>query len=569
MDTLRGNFGNLTGDTSPDDDAYLEDDDTIEAPPGPVGQDERRMQVRAYNHWASLLDERNFPSISDLKPDELPDFGPFSVLLDFTGGIENPGISYLGEEIAEECGTQTGIGRLDDIPSRSLLSRITDHYMQILANQAPIGFEAEFINQREKTILYRGILLPFSSDDETIDFIYGVINWKELADAQTTDELLLEIDQALAKAPEPVEPEANTDLSEELSAPQPSIDPIADWADGPGTETAGEHFSEDAEEAFDDVVDLSGFEDDGEASLQDDDPSELPTPGFGSLTGGGFAAGKSSAKRDALTDAQPPHIAEPVVEFPAEENPAPQADAFDKAKLLQGDDAAEREEAPVTGALDALHDSPIELPDFAPETLADWLALARESASEARATEDRSRRALYDAIGQAYDFALAVDQAPEEFAEILSDAGLEVQDRAPMTPIVKLVFGVDYDKTRLTEYAAALSFAKREGVAQGEMAVFVAQFDGGLKGVVAAERAVRRSDSGKPAKAQPAVRGKIAKTLRTMQPVSLDSIDAQGEEFALVMVRREADGSLCVIGEVPADNALVAKAARKLAEHAN
>src|SRR3546814_12375597 len=69
--------------------------------------------------------------------------------------------------------------------------------MQILANQAPIGFEAEFVNQRDVTILYRGILLPFSSDNETIDFIYGVINWKEVADAAEADELLLEIDQAL------------------------------------------------------------------------------------------------------------------------------------------------------------------------------------------------------------------------------------------------------------------------------------------------------------------------------------------------------------------------------------
>ena len=86
---------------------------------------------------------------------------------------------------------------LSDIPSRSLLSRITDHYMQILANQAPIGFEAEFVNQRGATILYRGILLPFSSDGEAIDFIYGVINWKEMADQMTTDELMLEIDQAL------------------------------------------------------------------------------------------------------------------------------------------------------------------------------------------------------------------------------------------------------------------------------------------------------------------------------------------------------------------------------------
>ncbi|MCU7231412.1 hypothetical protein NR514_27175, partial [Escherichia coli] len=126
---------------------------------------------------------------------------------------ENPAVQYLGAELAVECGADGEIESLADVPARSLLSRITDHYMQILANQAPIGFEAEFVNQRGATILYRGILLPFSSDEDTIDFIYGVINWKEIADQHTTDELMLEIDQALdpdgpaAAGPPPARPD--------------------------------------------------------------------------------------------------------------------------------------------------------------------------------------------------------------------------------------------------------------------------------------------------------------------------------------------------------------------------
>ena len=71
-----------------------------------------------------------------------------------------------------------------DVPAASLLSRLTDHYMQIIANRAPIGFEAEFVNQREENICYRGILMPFSSDGDAIDFIYGVINWKTVAEAE-------------------------------------------------------------------------------------------------------------------------------------------------------------------------------------------------------------------------------------------------------------------------------------------------------------------------------------------------------------------------------------------------
>src|SRR5690606_18840760 len=115
-----------------------------------------------------------------------------------------------------------------DVPPRSLLSRITDHYMQILANQAPIGFEAEFVNQRGTTILYRGILLPFSSDDETIDFIYGVINWKEMADQRTADALLLEIGQSLEESDD------DDDTGEVV--PRKDDTPLTDWADGPAAD---------------------------------------------------------------------------------------------------------------------------------------------------------------------------------------------------------------------------------------------------------------------------------------------------------------------------------------------
>ena len=61
----------------------------------------------------------------------------------------------------------------------------------------------------------------------------------------------------------------------------------------------------------------------------------------------------------------------------------------------------------------------------------------------------------------AYDFAIATKRVPDDYAEILADAGVKGQARAPMTPIVKLVFGADYDKARLTEFAAALSYGER------------------------------------------------------------------------------------------------------------
>jgi len=148
-----------------------------------IGTDERRMHVRAYNHWVSLLNGRDFPTIDDLDSSEVEDFAAHSVLLDFTCGHDNPAIPYVGPAIRDECGLNDDMRNISDVPSRSLLSRLTDHYMQIIANRSPVGFEAEFDNPAGETICYRGILMPFSSDGDAIDFIYGVINWKHVGEA--------------------------------------------------------------------------------------------------------------------------------------------------------------------------------------------------------------------------------------------------------------------------------------------------------------------------------------------------------------------------------------------------
>src|SRR4051812_15082353 len=208
-----------------------------------IGTDERRMHVRAYNYWVSLLEGRDFPSIDDLESSDVEDFGAHSVLLDFTCGRDNPAVPYIGADIRDECGLDDDTRNTADVPSRSLLSRLTDHYMQIIANRAPIGFEAEFVNQREESICYRGILMPFSSDGEAIDFIYGVINWKSGSGAapaasapvvEAEDEDVLLLDEAVV-ADAPAQPEA---AAEEEIAPEAESAPAEHvaWEDGPSAE---------------------------------------------------------------------------------------------------------------------------------------------------------------------------------------------------------------------------------------------------------------------------------------------------------------------------------------------
>ena len=167
---------------------------TIEAPPPAIGSAERRMNVRAFDHWVSLLDGRAFPSIGDLDFAALDDIESRSVLLDYRAGHAKPAVSRIGRVLREECGVAETIGTVTDVPRGSLLSRLTDHYLEILGVRAPIGFEAEFTNREGLPTLYRGILMPFSSDGQAIDHVLGVINWKHLAAGRIEDQLRAEIE---------------------------------------------------------------------------------------------------------------------------------------------------------------------------------------------------------------------------------------------------------------------------------------------------------------------------------------------------------------------------------------
>ena len=380
-----------------------------------IGNDERRMHVRAYNYWASLLGGREFPSIEDLDGRDVSDFSDHSLLLDFTASTEDPATSFIGAAIRAECEIGDEVRTIADVPPRSLLSRLTDHWLQIIANRAPIGFEAEFTNQRGHDICYRGILMPFSSDGQTIDFIYGVINWKD---------------------------------SEGGAAPvQPPV------------------------QADDEVLDL--------------------TEPFGIV---GFAND------------------------------------------------------------DDLEAAPLD----ADAGLADRLSAARETVEVLKAADGRSRAALYRALSLAYDFAVASRRVPDDYAELLDDSGIKAQARAPMTPIVKLVFGIDYDKARLTEFAAALAHAERWEVDFEGFLPFIEGFPGGLKGLVAAERGARRPDSkadNRADRARVKLRGATAQPLSTL---------AGNDEFTLVLVRRDATGKVEPVCAVP-DLSLLEKAMAKLA----
>src|SRR3569833_679168 len=104
MDSVRGFVEDAVYGSS-----TVDEEDSIEALLE-IGVDERRMHVRAYNYWVSLLDGKPYPAIRDLDPHQLEDFGPHSVLLDFSEGTDDPKVAYLGRALREECDLNGDVG---------------------------------------------------------------------------------------------------------------------------------------------------------------------------------------------------------------------------------------------------------------------------------------------------------------------------------------------------------------------------------------------------------------------------------------------------------------------------
>jgi len=390
-----------------------DDEPCMDLPPM-IGTDERRMHVRAYEMWLSLLNGRDYPAIDDLDSEQLGEFGPYSVLLDFTADRADPRIAYLGRALREEGALDDAVRTVADVPARALLSRLTEHYAEILANRAPVGFEADFISHRGQPMLYRGILMPYSSNGAQIDLIHGVINWKESVEQALAPDIVQAVTTAFAGPAQPV------------IAPEPAPEPAAE----------------------------------------------------------------------------------------------PHAHVPDLAELIED---------------------------------------ARELAQEACESDARSRHALYRALSFAYDVALAAEADADGFAALIAEAGIVAQARAPMTPVTKLVFGRDYDRKRLTEFAAVLTHARRLCLAAGMVEPWLSGLGGGIKAVVAAERGERR----------PALRVDRVQSARMM----LGSAPARAtidfgpveDDIVLLVARREEDGRLAIVSRPIGERDLVEKALRRFA----
>lgn len=377
---------------------------------------EQRITFQLYNYWFGLADDYGIPPLKSLTPADIAAYKNNMVLIDLRDTDNEPTLQVIGQLLKQDLDEDLSLKGISDIPRRTLLSRITDHYMEVLGNQSPISFDAEFRNKAREKILYRGILLPFSDDGTNINFILGAIRW-------------ISEEEALAK-----KNLAKKDTAKEMPPEESSK----------------------------------------ESPEEPNEPKEKPE------------------------------------EKPEKETPPAKKPLLDQKNTPDGD------------------------------LLQEQLAHCRTLVQGQNPTDQRSRRSLYEALGAILDFHELCLVCADNYSALLTAEGLKSQKRAPYTPTLKLCFGRDYDKTRLTEYAAALSFARKNDQNGKSLPDFLEQFPGGIKGCVREERE-RREDPPSDNSTE-----NTSKTINAMPPLATFDIPQDIEndlrddqDLCLLLARRD------------------------------
>ena len=367
---------------------------------------DRRLTISLSDYWESLRGDTVYPLLSDIDMKVINDVRADCFLLEFRDGDEHPVFRFVGRGLTDECGQDLTQKTVLDVPRGTLLTQLTDLFLNVLNNEGPVGAQGEFTDRGGQMRLYRGIMVPFSENGGRIDFILGAIS---------------------AKAKE---------KSSETTLP----------------------------------------------------PIDVQVP------------------------------------------PPPPETASDADPALEGDSETDSSEAAQ------------ELPAGGSE-LEYVLAECRQMAGRLEHAELRTRDALYEVLAGVYGFYFETESDPEGYEDLLEEAGLKRQQRSPLTPLLKLVFGGTFDKTRISEYATALSHAERCGRSPDDIKTFFHDFSGGIKGCVRAERAERRAARGqRDARLEAAVELlRAAPALTEMAAPDAGGPDTDQDEFVLMLARRKAD----------------------------
>jgi len=148
----------------------------------------RRLGLSWLKYWEGRRDLRLFPLFADVNLDEIPEFAPYMFTLALGTGPDGPSLQFVGRELESDCGRDVTNEKLSSLPPQGLLARVIRQHGKVTADQEPVTVSDKFSNKQGHEILYRAVMLPFSSLGNEIDYIVGVVTWTAILSGAAQEE---------------------------------------------------------------------------------------------------------------------------------------------------------------------------------------------------------------------------------------------------------------------------------------------------------------------------------------------------------------------------------------------
>lgn len=139
---------------------------------------ERRITFRLLSYWNRIRADREMPSLGDLNVEEIGEIWHFSFVIDLRKGLNEARFHFFGPELVNIFETNhTDSFCRDALEQDTKLENTIGFYPKVVERRTPVSESSEFFLEN-KEVRYRSLIVPFSSDGATIDYLMGTTNYK-------------------------------------------------------------------------------------------------------------------------------------------------------------------------------------------------------------------------------------------------------------------------------------------------------------------------------------------------------------------------------------------------------
>ena len=140
--------------------------------------DERRLIYRVLRHWTEMAIAQRYPTMDNIDPWLIGDDWANCTMLKLSGDKERSTFVVVGKNLVPP-GLSLDGASIARCPRETVLADLVKHLDACAADGAPVIIDgsAEHLGA---TVQYRGILLPLSSNGQSVDAIFSAANFRKM-----------------------------------------------------------------------------------------------------------------------------------------------------------------------------------------------------------------------------------------------------------------------------------------------------------------------------------------------------------------------------------------------------